>query len=865
MSKTNASTIPLAKRVAAGAIGAVLSFSMTIPFGATQAIAAESGATGEKSVAHGASTAPTAKREVVYTKTDATGASGGSYVVNAFETPDKVDIKDPGTYKKVTNLTSSKKLEQRDGSVDLTTVAGEPFYYQGNLSKDTKLPWTVQITYRLDGKVVKPSELAGKDGRLDIELKVDGLGDDSATADFAKSFLLQAQGTFPNQNFKLDSATNATVATSGSNTVLTYVLIPGQNGDWHITGDAHDFAYDGWQIAAMPLDLSLDTSKIDTSGLTSATARLQDGIGRLDAGGARLRDALGLLSNGAGQAAAGAGALSTGADQLAAGAGAAKAGTGKLAAGAGALATGSASLSGGNARLAAGARQLSQGAGALRDTLRSQGGTFDRLDSGAKQVSGGTQQLYQALSATLPQQLLTVNQGLSQTRATLDGIQQKLEGIKSQAGSMSTAAQGAISQAQAVRDDLTTIEQGAGGLTTALQEAGTSAGTAQAEATGSKQAADGAKQSADAAAASADSASQQLDALLADASLTADQRAKVQAADDQAKAAEKGATTASGYAATASTYAGKAADDSGSALATIKGLGTSLQGMQTAGAKLQKDAEALKGTLSQMQGGIKDVTGESADVLASSQKALDGSQALVGKTQQQLGAIDLGQLKQLADGAAQVSSGVSALVGSLKATSGTSTIGGAVSGIASGTSQLDGGAAAAASGASQVAGGASQLKGGLDTLDSGATKLDGGAARLASGARTLDGGLKTLASGAPQAQDGSATLADGLDTLRSSTDGIDQKVIDKLEETIKEKLGQDYQLHSFVDPSNTNVSEVQFVYVVDGVKEAKSTGEKGDGSKGSSKSESKGGDATKSESFIDRLGALFSADKRKSE
>ena len=35
------------------------------------------------------------------------------------------------------------------------------------------------------------------------------------------------------------------------------------------------------------------------------------------------------------------------------------------------------------------------------------------LDSGAKQVSGGTQQLYQALSATLPQQLLTVNQGLS--------------------------------------------------------------------------------------------------------------------------------------------------------------------------------------------------------------------------------------------------------------------------------------------------------------------------------------------------------------------------------------------------------------------------------------------------------------------
>jgi putative membrane protein len=318
--------------------------------------------------------------------------------VNAFETPSKTDIQDPGTYDKLTNLTTDKKLEQSDGKVDLTTVAGEPFYYQGNLGKDTKLPWKVQITYRLDGKVVKPSELAGKDGKLDIELKVDGLDDDSATADFAKSFLLQAQGTFPNQNFKLDQASNATIATSGSNTVLTYVLIPGQNGDWHVTGDAHDFTYGGWQIAAMPLDLDLDASKIDTSELTSATAKLQDGVGQLDAGGARLRDALGLLSNGAGQAATGAGTLATGADQLAAGTREAKAGTGRLAAGAGTLASGSASLSNGNAKLAVGARQLSQGAGALRDTLRSQSGTFDRLDSGAKQVSNGTQQLYQALS-----------------------------------------------------------------------------------------------------------------------------------------------------------------------------------------------------------------------------------------------------------------------------------------------------------------------------------------------------------------------------------------------------------------------------------------------------------------------------------
>jgi putative membrane protein len=69
-----------------------------------------------------------------------------------------------------------------------------------------------------------------------------------------------------------------------------------------------------------------------------------------------------------------------------------------------------------------------------------------------------------------------------------------------------------------------------------------------------------------------------------------------------------------------------------------------------------------------------------------------------------------------------------------------------------------------------------------------------------------------------------------------------------------------------VDPSNTNVSEVQFVYVVDGVKEAKSSGEKSSGSKSSSKSESASskkdkGSSSKSSSFMERLGALFSGKK----
>ena len=46
---------------------------------------------------------------------------------------------------------------------------------------------------------------------------------------------------------------------------------------------------------------------------------------------------------------------------------------------------------------------------------------------------------------------------------------------------------------------------------------------------------------------------------------------------------------------------------------------------------------------------------------------------------------------------------------------------------------------------------------------------------------------------------------------------MDRKVLDEVQETIDEKLGTGYRLHSFVDADNTDVNEVQFVYVVDGI------------------------------------------------
>ena len=82
---------------------------------------------------------------------------------------------------------------------------------------------------------------------------------------------------------------------------------------------------------------------------------------------------------------------------------------------------------------------------------------------------------------------------------------------------------------------------------------------------------------------------------------------------------------------------------------------------------------------------------------------------------------------------------------------------------------------------------------------------------------------------------------------------MDRKVLDEVQETIDEKLGTGYQLHSFVDAGNTDVNEVQFVYVVDGVEDP------GDSDDAAAETAADADDDS-SQTFTQRLVALFKHD-----
>lgn len=591
------------------------------------------------------------KDEVIYVKADASGDVEGMYAVNKFEAG-AGDVDDPADYTSVQNLSTRQTLTQVGDTVAVEVGDGEPFYYQGDLESGRELPWDISIAYYLDGKAVQPQDLAGQSGTLRMEVSIDSLTDADAegVSDFANSYLVQAQGTFDASKFAIDDAGDAMIATSGNNTVVSCMVLPGESQTFTIEGQATDFESEGWQVACMSLSMAIDISEADTSQLTEKADELKDATGELSSGASELNDGASSLMDGANSAASGASSIASGAASLSAGVSELQSKSGDLATGISSAATGANTLAENGATVSVSAQQLSDGA--------------LQLSSGAAQLKAGSDQFQAGLAAS------TQVEDYGQVQSALVAYQAQL----------------------------------------ALVAAG------------------------------------------------------------QAEASSLDAYVQAIVSASANYGAAKGANE----------------------------------TIAQVQGSYAGIAGG---------------------------------IDSLNTNAATLASGTEALFQGLQT-------------YVQGVSQL-------ASGLSGANDAAAQAVSGIDALASGSNEL-------ASGTQSLASGTQTLASGAASLQSGSSQLASGAAELVDAVSNIDDEILDELQQTIDEKLGADFEVHSYVVPSNTNVNSVQFVYVLDAIEvddddeESESAAESANSTESDdSSSNSDASTKEKAEGFVDKFFALF--------
>lgn len=134
-----------------------------------------------------------------------------------------------------------------------------------------------------------------------------------------------------------------------------------------------------------------------------------------------------------------------------------------------------------------------------------------------------------------------------------------------------------------------------------------------------------------------------------------------------------------------------------------------------------------------------------------------------------------------------------------------------------GVNEAGAGAATLAAGAQNLADGTSQLYDGAAALNQGAGAVSGGIKSLSDGSRQLYNGTEELKDGAEKLADGTGELADGTGEFAQQTGDLDTKLEEKVDETVSDLFGSDYEPVSFVSERNKNIQSVQFVIRTEGV------------------------------------------------
>lgn len=134
-----------------------------------------------------------------------------------------------------------------------------------------------------------------------------------------------------------------------------------------------------------------------------------------------------------------------------------------------------------------------------------------------------------------------------------------------------------------------------------------------------------------------------------------------------------------------------------------------------------------------------------------------------------------------------------------------------------GVNEAGAGAATLAAGAQNLADGTSQLYDGAAALNQGAGAVSGGIKSLSDGSRQLYDGTEELKDGAEKLADGTGELADGTGEFAQQTGDLDTKLEEKVDETVSDLFGSDYEPVSFVSERNKNIQSVQFVIKTEGV------------------------------------------------
>lgn len=351
------------------------------------------------------------KDETVYVLTGADGSVNKIIVsdwiknsVGSNSFADKSELTD------VENVNGDETYTMNGDTMRVWDAQGNDIYYQGNIEKE--LPVALSVSYKLDGKSISASELAGKSGKVTIRFdyrnnQYEMVEIDGAQEKMYVPFAMMTGMMLDNDVFTNVEVSNGKLLNDGDRTVVAGIAFPGLQSNLNlnedkleipdyveITADVKNFEMANTvTIATNDIFSNLNKDELNsTDDLSSSLDEMTDAMEQLIDGSSELYDGLCTLLDKSSE-------LIEGIDQLAAGAKTLKDGAGELNSGA--------------SELQAGASQLYAG--------------LNTLASNNSTLNGGASQVFESLLSMTNEQLAAA--GLSVPALTISNYADVLNGV----------------------------------------------------------------------------------------------------------------------------------------------------------------------------------------------------------------------------------------------------------------------------------------------------------------------------------------------------------------------------------------------------------------------------------------------------
>lgn len=282
------------------------------------------------------------KGETVYSKTNATG-EGYQTIVSAHlkNTGAENELIDRSILSNIKNVNGDETFTQ-DGEKMVWKSNGEDIYYQGDTDKE--LPIDMKITYKLDGKDIKPNEIIGKSGKIEVNLEFNNKEEhivniNGTDVKMYTPFTIMSGLILENDKVKKVEVKNGKVIDNGQKSIVIGLCMPGMQeslgfdeedinipSNIKIAFETENFELGNIITYASPeIIKDADISKIDKldelfeqmDELKASSEKLVDGTSKLDDGVSTLNTSVDNLKSGAGQLSDGANKAYNGAEEIA--------------------------------------------------------------------------------------------------------------------------------------------------------------------------------------------------------------------------------------------------------------------------------------------------------------------------------------------------------------------------------------------------------------------------------------------------------------------------------------------------------------------------------------------------------------------